>query len=107
MKSSNILLVFITVPSLKKGNELAKKLLAKKLAACVNLIPKVESFYWWKGEIEMSEEVLLIVKTMKQKWKKLESFIRANHPYNVPEILGIESLNSSIPYAQWIRESLS
>ncbi|MCL4512851.1 MAG: divalent-cation tolerance protein CutA [Candidatus Eremiobacteraeota bacterium] len=105
--NDEILLLFITVPNLAEGRDLAKKLLEQKLAACVNLIPQVESFYWWEGKIENNGETLLMIKTMKKEWEKLESFVRKNHSYSVPEIIGIPISERSEPYAQWIKDSVS
>ena len=105
--NDEILLVFVTDPNLAEGRDLAKKLLEQKLAACVNLIPQVESFYWWEGKIENNGETLLMIKTMKKEWEKLESFVRKNHSYSVPEIIGIPISERSKPYAQWIKDSVS
>ncbi len=64
------------------------------------------SQYWWKGAIESSQEDLLIVKTLPGKWKGLEKWVRARHPYQVCEIVALPLTALSLPYLKWLRDSL-
>ena len=77
-------IVFVSAPELKTARILAKAALQSRLVACANLIPKIESHYWWQGKLESSAEVLIIFKTTKGKLKALERLIIANHPYDTP-----------------------
>jgi Uncharacterized protein involved in tolerance to divalent cations len=86
---------------------LAKLLVEKKLAACVNVVKGLRSFYWWKGKIEEDDEELLIIKTSRETYGELEKQIRENHPYTVPEIIALPIILGNPDYLAWIDESLS
>src|SRR5262249_11893235 len=90
MKTTNrFQLVLVTGPNQKTARRLARAALNAKLVACANIIPKVESHYWWQGKIEIGAEVLILFKTMERKLPALERLILLNHPYDMPEIIGI------------------
>ncbi len=97
-------MVFVTVPSYDKGREIAKFLLEKKLCACVNVISKVSSFYWWEGKIEEDEEALLIIKTREELFEKLKEAVLDVHPYDVPEIISIPIQKGYKKYLDWIEK---
>jgi periplasmic divalent cation tolerance protein len=84
------LLVFITASSPEEARQLAKAFLEAKLAACVNLVPGVESHYWWEGKLEMGQEVLLIVKTHRGHLARLETLAKELHSYDCPEFVALE-----------------
>jgi periplasmic divalent cation tolerance protein len=98
------LTIFVTVPDKKTSQKIIKSILNKKLAACVSVIGGVSSFYWWKNSIEKSLEFLLIMKTVKSKFKKLEKDIKAIHPYEVPEIVAVDICAANKDYLKWIKE---
>lgn len=98
--------VFITAPSLEEGKKIATGLVDAKLAACINLVPHIESVYRWEGKIEAANEVLLVAKTTMEKFKKLETWVKAHHSYTVPEIITLPITAGSSPYLQWLQESL-
>jgi periplasmic divalent cation tolerance protein len=85
--SSSFTLVLVTAPDLKTARRLARAALEAKLIACANLIPKIESHYWWQGKVESGAEVLLVLKTRKARVAALERLIVAEHPYDTPEFL--------------------
>ena len=95
-------IVLVTAPDLKMARALAGAALQARLIACVNLIPKVESHYWWQGKIESSAEVLLILKTQKSKLAALEKLILAEHPYDTPEFLVLPLVAGSKKYLDWL-----
>jgi periplasmic divalent cation tolerance protein len=99
-------IVFCTVPSKKTAAKITKAVLEARLAACVNVIPSVDSAYWWKGKIERSRELLLIMKTQSTKMKKLIQCIKSNHPYEVPEIISMKIQEGSEDYLAWIKQSV-
>src|ERR1039457_1864911 len=82
-------LVLVTAPDLKTARALAKAALQARLIACANLVPKIESHYWWQGKTASGAEVLLILKTTKSKLAVLEQLILAKHPYDTPEFLAL------------------
>lgn len=103
MKSArNFAIVLVTAPDLKTARALARAALAAKLAVCANLIPKLESHYWWQDKLERSNEVLILFKTTKRILPTLERLILARHPYDTPEFIAIP-LDSGTPrYLDWI-----
>lgn len=104
MKKTKYLIVFVTVPDKKTSDKIIKEVLNNKLAACVNVLSKVDSFYWWENKIEQSSELLLIIKTIRDNFKELEKTIKENHPYEVPEIISTEISKGSKEYLKWIDE---
>lgn len=99
------IVVFCTLPK-GKGEDLADILVKKKVAACVNVVKGLKSFYWWKGNIERDEEELLIIKTSVKKFEALERTIKENHPYTVPEIIALPIISGNPDYLKWIEESI-
>ena len=90
------------VPSIKKARQLAGLLVSRRLAACVQILPGLESHYRWRGKKETSKEVLLLIKTKISVYKKLEKILLKNHPYEVPEIICLPITKGSKPYLDWI-----
>ena len=103
MKSAaNFFIVLVTAPDLKTARGLAKAALEAKLVACANLVPKIESHYWWQGKIESGKEVLMILKTQKAKLAALEKLILSKHPYDTPEFLVLPLKAGSDKYLAWL-----
>ncbi|RMD46796.1 MAG: divalent-cation tolerance protein CutA [Aquificota bacterium] len=100
------IVIFITVPSLDIGKQIAEKLIKEKLAACVNITSKVNSIYFWQGNIEKDDEFLLIIKSRKDRFEKLEKAVKTLHPYSVPEIIAMPLILGSGDYLNWINETL-
>jgi len=87
---------------MQKARRMAGLLVSKRLAACVQLIPGLESHYHWRGKKETSREVLLFIKTKTSAYKKLEKALLQNHPYEVPEIVCLPITRGSKSYLKWI-----
>ena len=98
--------VLATAPDLKTARALAKAALTAKLVACANLIPNIESRYRWRGKIESSAEVLLIMKSTKSKLAALEKLVLSRHPYDTPEFLVLPLTAGSRKYLDWLAASL-
>lgn len=96
------LVVLCTVSSLEEGRRLAKELVDQRLAACVNLIPRVESIYRWQGAVESGEEVLLVMKTTPARFAELREKVAELHSYDVPEILALPVSDGSAGYLDWL-----
>jgi len=101
-----LLIVLATAPDLKTARMLAKAALNNRLIACANLIPKLESHYWWKGKIEKSSEVLMLLKTSRSKLGALEKLIISRHPYDTPEFLVVTINRGNKRYLNWLVNSL-
>lgn len=98
-------IVLVTAPDLKTARILVKKALQRRLVACGNLVPKIESHYWWKGKIEKSAEVLIVFKTTRKQLAALEKLVLKIHPYETPEFLILEIASGTKRYLQWIESS--
>jgi len=95
-------LLVSTAPSLKKARELAGLLISRKLAACVSILPGLESHYCWKGKRERSKEVLLLIKTKTSAYRSLEKTLLKHHPYEVPELIALPITKGNKRYLNWI-----
>lgn len=98
-------IVLCTCPDEGTGEELASLLVKHELAACVNLVPGLRSFYRWEGRVENDPEVLLVIKTSAAAYAALEESLRANHPYELPEIIAVPIDKGLTDYLDWIKES--
>lgn len=99
-------LVLITTKNKKEARGIAKALLNKRLAACVNILDKVESLFWWQGKIDSAFEVMLIVKSRREKIPKIIKMVKSLHSYSVPEIIALPVSAGFKPYLEWINESI-
>lgn len=99
-------LVLVTAPELKTARVLAKAALTARLIACANLVPKIESHYWWRGKVERGAEVLMILKTTRRRLAALEKLILTKHPYDTPEFLVVPVESGTAKYLDWLTASL-
>ncbi|HZR19866.1 MAG TPA: divalent-cation tolerance protein CutA [Verrucomicrobiae bacterium] len=99
-------LALVTAPNLKIARKLARSALVARLAACVNLVPRVESHYWWQGKIESGPEVLMIFKTVSGLLSRLEQHVIERHPYDTPEFIVLSIGSGNEAYLSWLAESL-
>lgn len=100
---SDIRIVFCTCPDNDSASRIAEALVGERLAACVNILPAIDSVYRWQGAIERASEVQLIIKTVETRVTALIARIRALHPYELPEILAIEAAGGLPDYLEWVR----
>ncbi len=100
--ATKFVIVLVTAPDLKTARVLARDALSARLIACANLIPKIESHYWWRGKIESGAEVLLVLKTQKSKLGALEKLILAQHPYDTPEFIVLPLSTGNKKYLDWL-----
>lgn len=99
-------IVLITAPNRESGRQIALRLVEEHLVACVNLLPGVTSFYRWEGTLNEDEEVLLICKTRRECFERLQAVVRAIHPYQVPEIIALPLTDGLEAYLRWIDENV-
>ena len=108
MKASNaFFVVLVTAPDLKTARRLARAALEARCAACVNLVPGIESHYWWQEKLDRSREVLLLLKTTSGRLKALEQIIVKYHPYDTPEFIVLPIRHGTRRYLQWLKQSCS
>ena len=101
-----VILVYINFPNLESARHIGTALIEKQLAACVNIIPKIESIYQWKGDICVEQEVMVVVKTTASRYKQLEVYVVENHPYDVPEVISLPLSQGSEPYLNWVHDQM-
>jgi len=97
--------VLVTAPDLPTARKLARAALGARLVACANLVPRIESHYWWRGKIEKSAETLLVMKTTLARLTALEKLITARHPYDTPEFIALPITRGSKRYLDWVQKS--
>lgn len=100
------ILVYITVANLEEAKAIAKHLIEKRLTACCNIIPQIESIYWWQGKIVQEKEALILAKTSKAKEKEVITFVKKVHSYEVPDITTFEISTGFKPYLDWISKEV-
>jgi periplasmic divalent cation tolerance protein len=99
-------LVLTTTASLEEAKKIAGALVERRLAACVNVIPKIESVYRWEGKVEEAQECLLLIKTTGRAFPRLREAIRELHSYAVPECLAVTVDDGNLTYLKWIDDSV-
>lgn len=103
----NYIVALVTVPSEEVGTAVAQVLLDRKLTACVNIVPAVNSLYVWEGELCSDDELLLVIKSKAALFDELASVVQDAHPYDVPEIIALPIVAGSQDYLDWIEEETS
>ena len=103
--SSDAIVVFMTAANGEEATRLADMLVGAHLAACVQILPEMETVYRWEGKIERQSEVLLLAKTTRSKFDDLEREVRALHSYDTPEIIAVPVVTGSAPYLDWLKET--
>ena len=101
------IVVLMTAGSREEAARLAEMLVGARLAACVQILPEMESIYWWEGAIQREPEYLLLVKTTAGRFAAIEREVRALHSYETPEIVALPVTDISAPYLEWLTGSLS
>ena len=106
-RSTGKRVVLVTCGSMKEARRIARGVVEKRLAACVNIgTAAVESVYWWKGKVETGREFLLVMKTTAARLKALEKEVKKLHSYDVPEFVVLEIAAGSREYLRWIEQSV-
>jgi periplasmic divalent cation tolerance protein len=103
---SEALVVLTTVEKQEDGARLARLLVERQLAACAQVLAPMISIYRWRGEVEQSGEVLLLIKTTSAVYRELEEAIKQNHPYETPEIIALPVETGSNDYLSWLDNSI-
>ena len=98
---------FSTVAKAADAERIARVLVERRLAACVNVVPGVVSLYRWKGEVRRDEELLLVIKTREERLPAMREALVALHPYEVPELVALAIESGHPPYLDWLDESVS
>lgn len=99
---TDVQVVLCTFPDLQKARQIGTLLVEKQLAACVNLLPGVESIFRWEGKVSSESEVLALFKTQRSRYEEFEQTLREAHPYEVPEILALPVDSGGSDYLAWV-----
>ncbi len=100
----DVLLVYSTTPNFETAEKIAQELVGKKLAACVSMIPGVQSVYHWQGNVEKATEICLMIKTTRHRFSALSEALMALHPYEVPELIAVDVTAGLPSYLQWVKD---
>lgn len=100
------IIIMVTCASRKEARKIADRLLSKRLVACANIVSGIESKFWWKGKIDSASETLLMMKTVKANFKKVETAVLNLHSYEVPEIIAVSIAAGGKSYFSWIEKSV-
>jgi periplasmic divalent cation tolerance protein len=102
IKKLEHVVVFITTGTTDEARSISSILVSHRKAACVNIVPQVNSMFCWQGKIESSDEVLLIVKTKATLLEELIELVKQNHSYDVPEVIALPIIDGNRDYLQWL-----
>lgn len=103
--AADAIVVFMTASNGEEAARLAEMLVGAHLAACVQILPEMESVYRWQGKVERAPEILLLAKTTRSKFDELEREVRALHSYDTPEIIAVPVVTGSAPYLEWLKQA--
>ena len=107
METSDYIIVFITADNTGEAQQIARLLLEKRKAACVNIIPEIDSHFWWEGRLDSAQECLLIIKTTASLLTEIINTVKGIHSYIVPEIIALPIIGGNRDYLDWIDKEVS
>jgi len=99
---TNKIVVFSTASSAEEAEKIARGLVNERLAACVNVVPSIRSFYRWEGKIEDSQEFLLVIKSSRERFDALRTSLEKLHSYEVPEVIAMPVVDGAQGYLNWM-----
>lgn len=106
MRESAYIVLFITTATAKEAQQISRTLLNQRKAACVNIVPKVSSFFWWQDKLDSAQESLLIVKTKASQLNEIVRLVQELHSYDVPEIIALPIIGGNQDYLEWIEKEV-
>ena len=106
MKQAGAIVIFVTTSTEEEAHSIAELLLGQKKAACVNIVPRVESSFWWQGKLDSAQESLLIIKTRASLLPEIIELVKSVHSYEVPEIIALPIIGGSEHYLKWIDDEV-
>jgi len=106
MQNPDFIIILITAGSIDEAQQISRALLDQKKVACVNIVPKISSLFWWQGKIDQENEVLLLAKTKKSKFPEIINLIKEVHSYDVPEVIALPIIDGNPDYLEWIEREI-
>ena len=102
MKETGKIVIFITTSTEEEARKISESLLSQRKAACINILPKVDSSFWWQGKLDSAQESLLIIKTKALLLSEIIALVKEVHSYEVPEIIALPIIGGNEDYLKWI-----
>ena len=106
MKETGKIVIFVTTSTEAEAHKVAELLLGRRKAACVNIVPGVDSSFWWRGKLDSARESLLIIKTRASLLPEIVEMVKSAHSYEVPEIIALPIIGGSEDYLKWIDDEV-
>ena len=106
MKETDKIVIFVTTSTEEEAGNIAELLLDQRKAACANIVPKVDSLFWWQGRLDSAQESLLIIKTKASLLPDVVSLVKGIHSYEVPEIIAMPIIGGNEDYLKWIHSEV-
>ena len=106
MKETDKIVIFVTTSTEEEARRIAELLVGQRKAACVNIVPKVDSLFWWQGKLDSAQESLLIIKTKASLLPDVLSLVKGVHSYEVPEIIALPIIGGNEDYLKWIHSEV-
>ena len=106
MKETGKIVIFVTASTEEEAHKVAELLLGRRKAACVNIVPEVDSSFWWRGKLDSARESLLIIKTRASLLPEIIEMVKSVHSYEVPEIIALPIIGGSEDYLEWIDDAV-
>ena len=107
MPSTDLVLIYVTIPDVSAAERMAKAIVELRLAACANILPGMRSIYWWNDTLEEADEVVLLFKTRADLAAQLTDAVLAMHPYETPCVVQLPIIGGSADFLDWIRRETS
>lgn len=106
METSPYVVLLITTATVEEAQRISKVLLEQRKIACVNIVPRVSSFFWWQDKLDSAEESLLIVKTKASLLNEIVPLVKEIHSYDIPELIALPIIGGNQDYLEWIRKEV-
>ena len=107
MEKQDKMVVLITTATEEEARSIAELLLTQRMAACVNIVPRVNSLFWWQDKLDSAQESLLIVKTEASLLDEIISMVKEIHSYDIPEIIALPIVGGNQDYLEWIDKEVN
>ncbi|MEJ2214323.1 MAG: divalent-cation tolerance protein CutA [Gammaproteobacteria bacterium] len=98
------IVIYCTCPDIETAERISRLSVEQRMAACINMIPGITSIYTWDGNIQQDQEVLLVIKSTKDRFGDIQNLINDEHPYDLPELIAVPITESSPDYLEWIKQ---
>jgi len=99
---SSYIVLFVTTANAEEAERIAKVLLKERKVACINIVPRISSLFWWQGKLDSAEESLLIIKTKASVLDEIVSLVKEHHSYNIPEVIALPIIGGNQDYLEWV-----